>query len=55
MGVLIGLVIAKNTQLKGRKFLVNLSHEDKTTKGWENCPEKRESKMEEKEDGIGSS
>ena len=49
------MIIATNTQLKGRKFLVNLSHEGKKREGRDNCLEKRESKREEKEDGIGSS
>lgn len=45
---MIGLIIAANTQLKGRKFLVSLSPEGKKRGGWDNCLEKRESMKEEK-------
>lgn len=51
---MIVLIIATNTQLKGRKCLVNLSHEGKKKESWDNCLEKRESKREEKENVIGS-
>lgn len=39
-------------RLKGKKILVNLSHEGQKRGGLENCLERTEAKREENQDGV---